>query len=328
LRFWTGFLVAIVITITMWLLFFYIQLGRPTIASQWIYEVNQHKVEHAALVSGQKKLVIVSGSNALFGLDSEMLEEAFGRPAVNAATNAGLLLPYILDRSKEIVGPGDIVLLPLEYPMYNHQGELSEPLIDYVLARDPDYLTQLTLFEKIRWLLSLQVQRLWLGLTATNNLPTNTGLYGAHHLTERGDQTNTSKIDQTPSFQSDVKNSKIWRYGHDSNPDSEGWQQLKSYRAHLNNIGACMVLLPSAFLLRESYVSDPVEFNFYKSIPQTARMHGLTYVGEPFDTMYPESYFFNSEYHLNHESRSIHTKKIIGLLQTQLEVCGVKIYKP
>ncbi len=62
-------------------------------------------------------LIVVSGSNALYSVNSTVLSKTTGLPATNVAMQWSYG-PYAMDRVAERVIPGDIVLLPLEYQYY------------------------------------------------------------------------------------------------------------------------------------------------------------------------------------------------------------------
>lgn len=70
-------------------------LGYYQPAEHWIPEellVKEHKAQSIKV----PKLIIVSGSNALFGIDSHTLERFIGRPVVNLATHASPLAIYFI----------------------------------------------------------------------------------------------------------------------------------------------------------------------------------------------------------------------------------------
>ena len=62
-------------------------------------------------------LIIVGGSNIIFGIDSEILEEEIGLPTINAGLHAGLGLQFFLDIAEEYARPGDVIILVPEYPL-------------------------------------------------------------------------------------------------------------------------------------------------------------------------------------------------------------------
>ena len=65
----------------------------------------------------QPHLILIGGSNILFGIDSEQLENQIGMPTINAGLHAGLGLLLFLDIAESYVQPGDVIVLIPEYPL-------------------------------------------------------------------------------------------------------------------------------------------------------------------------------------------------------------------
>lgn len=91
-----------------------------------------HKEAAAAQIEGPK-LIFISGSSGNFGYSARQLGEALGVNAVNLASHAGLGVPYFAYLASRNAGPGDIVVLPLEYELYERNSLQDEPV-------DPDEL--------------------------------------------------------------------------------------------------------------------------------------------------------------------------------------------
>ena len=83
-----------------------------------------------------KKIVFSSGSNTLYGLNTIEIEKNIGIKSVNLAIHAGLQTDYILYRTKKVLKPGDIVVLPFEYQMLTWNGEDDDTRTDYILTHD------------------------------------------------------------------------------------------------------------------------------------------------------------------------------------------------
>lgn len=82
---------------------------------------------------GGPRVLLVGGSSTAFGVDSERLERATGRPVVNLALNAGLGLRYILDQAAAHVRTGDLVILTPEYWLL--EGETFDAPTVFVALR-------------------------------------------------------------------------------------------------------------------------------------------------------------------------------------------------
>jgi hypothetical protein len=140
-------------------------LGKPVPRGRWVAEVSAIKAARLTTVASPK-VVILAGSNAWFGLDSGLLEAAWGAPVVNHAVNAALGLRYILASAEPELRAGDLVLMPLEYPLYEGEAAPNQQLVDHVLAYDPAYWHALPLGERLRWMAGVSAARLLEGWRA------------------------------------------------------------------------------------------------------------------------------------------------------------------
>jgi len=239
------------------------------------------------------KLVIVGGSSAMFALRSPMLEEAYGRPVVNLGVNAGLMLPTVLDKAKPAIGRGDIVLMPLEYRLFNYDGEVNQVFIDYILSH-PDRFRDQPLDVRLRVLARVTLHRL---LAAYKAMPEGYRYDRPVKLDRWGDMTETALEDRREADFAQVRAHPPETYGRDAPIRPRAWDILRDFQRWAAARGACLILVPTAFKAEPSYTRDPVERAFYADLPAAARSHGLTYVGEPLDFMLPERLFFDTNYH-------------------------------
>jgi hypothetical protein len=68
---------------------------------------------------------------------------------------------------------------------------------------------------------------------------------------------------------------------------------------------------------RDEYHADPVESRLYHHFPDIVRDAGLPYAGQPYDFMYPVSWFFDTNYHLVAERKSHYTQAVADLTRRQ-----------
>ncbi len=309
---------ALVLLLSGWSGLLLLAIQRPPSNQDWIARSLAYK-EAAASAQDGPRLLLLAGSNAMFGMRSPTLSVAYERPVVNLGVNAGLLLPYVLDHGLRTIRAGDIVLAPLEYHMYTWNGELSEVLVKHILESDPGWLIQRP------WMaakFSVQVPAAQLirqiFLPQMKSMPD--GIYGPHHLDEWGDQTHSSLTERSDAMHD-------WLYGHSPPHDyghqqwrnSLAWKELRTFSDKLVERGACLILLPAAMAFEPQYQDDVLERTFYSDLPLVAREHGLVYVGNPRNFMYDKSLFFDTEYHLSAEGRTLHTRKLIALLGSDLQ---------
>ncbi len=317
MKFFIHFFSTLVILFFVWSTLIIFQSGNPTLSSQWVYDAYQKKERIANSING-KKIVVVAGSNVLFGVDSKLLSKAFKLPVVNYGVNAGIELPYILYISKKIIKKGDIVLLPLEYPMYSYKGETSQQMIDYVLSREPSFFWKLSLKEQFYMVWHIGFERIYHGYFYQGGKPITEGLYGAHHIDQYGDQNETEIGYRTEWMQKDILNNyaiNAERYGEEFNENSLGWQYLQFFIDWCHVKGATTIFMPSTLMQHPNYLKNKKERWFYENIANEIKKEGWRFIGKPYDYMYDKEDYFNTNFHLIDRARKKRTQQMILDLQ-------------
>jgi hypothetical protein len=302
---------TLIITSALWVGLTYKQIGYKTKSSQWIYEVYELK---DSLVHEIKrvKVVIASGSNSLFGINSEALEKAWKKPVINQSVHAGLGIQYILNRTKRILKRGDIVILPLEYNFYQGDGKPSEVYADFILSRDTNYFHSLSTIDKFMVISSIKTKRLFKGLISPINedLEQTTGIYGVQNINIHRDQVNIESYRMTAveksaiekSYSSKISTSKLSDYFMATMDRYISWAQD-------NDI--CVIVMPPNYMLFDEY-KDHKYTVFYTNIKLYFSNHSISHIGENLTYMYDKKYYFNTKYHLNSEGVKLRTKQIIS----------------
>lgn len=318
-QFWAGLLAGAGLCLLGWLLLVAGQLGTPT-ENLWISEAYAHKLASASQID-EPKLLVVAGSNALFGIDSAQLEQAFGRPVLNLGINAGIQSPFIAAYARQAIRPGDWVLLPLEYPLYHDRGRVGYAFLDYWLSHPSYRSLGLTVAELAQLLWQTPLARVWEGYRGLPPGFSVAGLYGVHNMNAHGDQVRTGRDHQEEWMRQMVDRSETARYGALAAPRHAGWQRWREFAETVRAVGGCAVFIPATMLERPSY-REGAEGAYYRGLPHAAREQGLRFVGEPFDFMYPAGDFFDTNFHLNAEARVRHTRRVIELVKPVFSDCG------
>ena len=113
----------------------------------WIETKNNRAKE---LNKKGNKIVFLSGSNTLHGLDSKYASEKTGLPVLNYGVHADFGT-YIFGKVKEILKDGDIVVMPLEYNYYEEDSEsaLPSPFAEYIISYDKNYYNEAPIMKKL-----------------------------------------------------------------------------------------------------------------------------------------------------------------------------------
>lgn len=64
------------------------------------------------------KVILLGGSNALYSIDSGLLEQRLGRPVVNMAIQVGIPPAMQINQIEPYLAPGDLVVMDFEYSYY------------------------------------------------------------------------------------------------------------------------------------------------------------------------------------------------------------------
>lgn len=290
--------------------------------SQWISDVYGKKEKSATEIK-DRKIVIAAGSNALFGVNSRMLSNAFGLPVINDSVNAGIELPCVLYMAKRVIKRGDIVIMPLEHSMYAYHGKPGVQMIDYLLSRVPNCFSMLLPEEQFYVLWHVTLDRIIKGYRSEGGEPIKNGLYGAHHIDDYGDQTDTEISNRSEQMYRDVLERYVtsppYTYGKDFSRYAPGWQYLKEFVEWCAERDAKVIFMPATLMWHKSYFDDPKERWFFTHIANEVKSHGWDYVGNPYEYMYDESLYFNSDSHLIEKGRTMRTEQMI----TDLNASGL-----
>ncbi|MBT2800999.1 hypothetical protein J7J49_06665 [Halomonas sp. ISL-56] len=319
-RFLTGMAAGGLVILILWVVFWAGQLGRPHPNNEWIIQSISYKQKIAnELLS--PKIVVLAGSGAMFGINSTYLEETYGRPAVNLGVNAGISLPVILNSAEHIIQSGDLVLLPLEYPLYNRKEAVSSSLIHWANSYPRTFL-QLPLKRALEVFAKTSFSRILEGYRGLPEGFTVSGDYGVQHQDEHGDQIGTDRALREERHWNFLNSLPAETYGKALREGSFDWVRLRRFRDELLARGACPVFLPPPLLFKPSYVASPTEADFYETLPFKATSEGLFWLGRPTEAMRDANAFFDTNFHLVNEARLDYTKQIVDWLGNQpMEQC-------
>ncbi len=304
-------LISFVSLCFLWFVLVYSQIGNLTQSSRWLYEAYELKESSAGKIN-KNKVVIVSGSNSLFGFDSMMLESYWGIPVTNNGVHAGLGLQYILNKSQNVLSRGDIVILPIEYAFYQSDGKPSGTYIDYILSRDVAYFNKLPLIDQFMVISTMNVNRLHKGIKFNFNseLAPTKGIYGVQNINSYGDQINTEV---------DKMTKREWSAIDDLSPgaistseiSSDFIQTMNEYVDWAKRKGICIIAMPPNYMFFNDY-KEKKYIRFLSNIKSFYEVNGITFLGNPSEYMFDKKFYFNTIYHLNYDGVQKRTLQVIN----------------
>ena len=158
-------LILAVVFFVLYISAFRLQVGSPVVAAWWAKSTQDYKDYYAETIS-DKKIIISSGSNGLFGVNSAVVQKITGYPTVNLSNHASLDIHYLFLQIEEHLKKGDILVMPLEYYYYfNNVDVMNDWFVSNMSAWGKEsYLDKISTLEYIRLALAIQKHQLWAGL--------------------------------------------------------------------------------------------------------------------------------------------------------------------
>lgn len=252
------------------------------------------------------KIVLLSGSNTLFGIDAESMEQDLGIPVVNMGLHAGLG-EYIFAVCKPLLQPGDVVILPLEYNYYQLKGLSGEGLV-YVTNYDTAYFRGLPYTEQLKLLYNYDCRDMGLALLdrLRNKRSEESNIYSVKNFDTRGD------IRSNVVEESNMKQPSSYKqvFLEDDVPNEKSASVICDFLnwCHLHDV--------KVYAAWPSYLCYDGDFNdrdkaCIEQIERFWHSEDVEILGNFKDNLYSADLFFDTSYHLNDTGRKIRTRRLL-----------------
>lgn len=270
----------------------------------------------------EPKIIIIGGSNAAFGIDQQMLEEATGYKVVNMGLHAGFNHIFYSELAKANINPGDIVLLAYEYNWYEQSAfntigtELVMSAID----------SNLEMYQYI----PLKSWPSILGYLGTYAYKKNTFEPAEGQYSRSAFDSETGQMIFTRDYiADDYRDKPEPRDTVDLNDiviSDKTIRYLKKYNTFIESKGAKAYFI-SPPLLREAITCEADAFTRLTHLEE--ELIGIPYISDPKNYMYPETLMSNSIYHCNNRGEEERTRQLINDLHTAgvVEIKNIKNYQ-
>lgn len=267
-------------------------------------------IKQGAVEKYHPKLVILSGSNALFGFSAQRMHDVYGVSAVNAAVHAGLGIDYILYYARQQIAPGRVFVLPLEYQLYGKRELAHYALLYQMTGYDPEYFLSLSFTDKLTTIAEISLfNRVDLVKNLLWRKPrSESDGYQSRTLNSYGDQTANRIELRTKSMLDNVKRQAPALFLH----DDAAWQAIAKFASDAKNAGAKVVLAyPNIYsgaldLKRNS--------SFFRELNPRADAIGLQIIGTPSASAFEDGDTFDTVYHQNAYGQTRSTDRLMGEL--------------
>ena len=292
---------------------FYVNLGVPIEQDRYLQSRLEIKDNYAQSIAG-RKIMIIAGSNAIFGIDAAQIEKTLKIPTVNYGVNAGLGY-YLFERAKKNLKKGDIVILPLEYRYYeSHKNVFENELAIYLTGYDKEYINNsLSFLDKINLITQLRTRDL-LRFSYQQIVPPNGEKQrGSREKLDINGDILTNKIEDKKTDEelyAQVKD-KVFS---DLPLTDDADQKLSDFITwcKANNI-TVYATWPSYLCHNKVFSESDIEgINEIESFYQK---HDVQILGNYSDFLYDVDWFYDTIYHLNERGKQKRTEHLLDLLR-------------
>lgn len=279
------------------------------ILSQYKPKVDKNTDYMAILIDKNKRLktfekdrvILIGGSSLAFGINSEKLGEMLNKNVTNLGLHAGLGLPFMLNQAIDNIHTGDIILLNIEYPLYNAEYEPDIDLIEHTQLVFPESRKYYSFSLKEKALLSYKHFK----KTFEMQKITVDSLYNRSSFNLYGDM--ISHVGK--KNKKELKNKEQIKEMNEMN----SLDKFKELSKKCEEVGA------KVFIIFPPYPQSEYAKN-KKNIQQLEgllkkELNFIPVLGTAEQFTLPDSCFFDTVYHLNSISREQRTALVAKLLQ-------------
>ncbi|STY27998.1 Uncharacterised protein [Legionella wadsworthii] len=310
---------AVILLFLLWFGAVIAQLGFPTPSSQWVTELYKKKALAASHFKGTR-IFIFGGSGTHFSVSAEKMSKELGIPTINYGTYGGLDIEYLLYKIKQVLRKGDIVLLAPEYTYYHLRLKYNEVYLDHI-SRDPEFLKTLTFEQQLQFALRISFKRIKLAYkekffkskpwdqdpltyvhtnyNAFGDVHSNNRIFITDHIRKYRD---TSQLDGGIFGNTDL---------------SDSWQHLQSFATWCKENGITVLATAPTHIFFDNIKNNVSKENIKKIKEHYAQL-GIPFLGNPYQSMYDKSLYFDTVYHMNDLGKDLYSQRLIDLLKKEL----------
>lgn len=256
------------------------------------------------------RIILIGGSNLAYGINSEGLSDAFGRPVINMGLHAGLGLKYMINEVQPHLRQDDWIIFSPEYHQFYGNLLDGEEALGELMVIEPRFARYLsaeqyvnTLSNSLGYLSSVARHNLYMLLGISNASSGNKhGLYSREAYNDWGDLTAHLKMPDTETIlPRSIKGDRNYR----------AEQVINQFTHQVTQKGV------KVFMLYPSYLDKSYQMNKAKIDILTMDLSNklqAKIIAKPEDFLFDQSLLFDTEYHLNARGVQMRTEKVIAFL--------------
>jgi hypothetical protein len=248
-------------------------------------------------------VVLLGGSNVAFGFNSGMLQDSLGIPVINTGLHAGLGLQFMLRHISQYLTKGDILIIAPEYSHFYGNGAYGNTDLAVLFHIDPSISEDFNIkqFKALIFGTKNLLRDYIFTITETENK-----ILTASGFNEYGDLTSHWNMPSRFSGQISLNDFET--------ANTSFLDYYEKAVADLRNRGIQVIIIPPSFA-ETSYRN--IEDRLIPLFSEFDRRN-LSFSIPPQESVYPDSLFFDTYYHLGYEGLTIRTGQLLQLLKSRL----------
>lgn len=254
------------------------------------------------------RIILTGGSSLAFGIDSKMIEKHTGRPVINLGLNGSLGLDFMLNQTRYVMRPTDIVILSAEYYLskegsYKFKKEAERIYPPAGKFFDHSLKQRLTDFFVEDFQRNFHIT--FLNLTG-GKLPTfsKNVVYSRSSFNENGDI--IRNFEPHPSHDFLTKVNGDYQEVLDIELINKFIEDANKKNVTVYFLFPC---LDEVIYKKKAAAIAEVSEKYYQE------MKVKKFLNKPEDSVFPDSLFYDTEYHLAPKGRQVRTERLVELLR-------------
>lgn len=258
-----------------------------------------------------KKIVIIGGSNASFGIDTELMEQQLGLPVVNMALHGGIPVKYVVEQAKPYLNNGDVLIFSKEYEGLRDKdwNTLDGTEISKVATYD---LSQIRVLLSDRKMFETTVPNIFNAIKKYIDLHP---IQGRKEINTVYDSRAFKEDNLMPEFIKGKYKLEVKEHAlKEINGNSPILKGLREYKDYFDKKEVTFYLTPPVII--KGYFEEDKILPFWDFFSEKT---GVPMLNSNKKYSLDKKYFFNSHYHTNYEGRKMRTEMLIeDILQKNL----------
>lgn len=260
------------------------------------------------------RIVIDAGSSSAFGIEPELIEQAFGKPVIDVADNGSIPLDMKIDRLRKYAREGDIVILPLEWVYYT-RDTVPQDFTD----KTPDEYAAYYASQPLLQRLAFAVRHASLhNLSDAGRLYLRKDLQQVHHARIQSEMAKWPLGDRKDdrrrkSYVQDISCADYIAASGAMVGDVE-WAAAQLSKLQAQRGLRVYVTWPSV-AGSDCYVLANDRLPIADEARAIFERHGIAVVGEPSDSYFTPEHMLDTYYHVDSAAARIRTERLIARLR-------------